>query len=58
VTILPGNGKILKNKDETFIENTHIVLNDLNDLEEIDEMQYQVVDGENLKDMLDFSNCD
>lgn len=58
VTILPGNGKILKNKDETFIENTHIVLNDLNDLEEIVQMQYQVVDGENLKDMLDYSNCD
>ena len=57
VTILSGEGRILKNKDETYIEN-HIKIDNLDELEEIDQMQYQVVDGENLKDMLDYSNCD
>lgn len=57
VTILPGNGKLLKNKDESFVDN-HIKLDDLNSLEEAEQVQYQVVDGENLKDMLDYSNCD
>ena len=57
VTILSGNGKLLKNKDESFVDN-HIKLDDLNSLEEAEQVQYQVVDGENLKDMLDYSNCD
>ena len=57
VTILSGNGKLLKNKDETYADN-HITLNDLDDLDQIDEIQYQVVDGENLKDMIDYSNAD
>ncbi len=57
VTILSGNGKLLKNKDETYAD-YHISLNDLDDLEQIDEIQYQVVDGENLKDMIDYSNAD
>lgn len=61
VTILSGEGRILKNKDTTYngegVER-YISLSSLDDLEEVEQVEYSVVDGENLKDMLDYSNCD
>gem|GEM_PF-2396006 len=61
VKILKGEGKILKNKDTTYngegVER-YISLSSLDDLEEVEQVEYSVVDGENLKDMLDYSNCD
>ncbi len=57
VTIFPGNGKILKNKDETYANN-HITLTSKDDFEEINSIEYSIVDGEKLTNMMDYSDCD
>ena len=57
VTILSGEGRILKNKDETYA-NKRITLTTKEDFEEIESVEYSIVDGEKLTNMMDYSNCD